>query len=140
MKFSELRQLIEDRGAVNVTCMKGIDDLETYAEPGMRLTITGGDEQHDGVLKLRVSYEDFDEFNKQFESANYFDGNRQPVLTAREAGFYKVKDTIYVMADDEFERFFSTLDSTKLYDQYKAERSNIPYVQWLENKVEQLSK
>lgn len=142
MNFKELSQALPDmtaRGPVVVEFTKGVGDLECYPEKGMRATIVGILEDSDrDVLKLRVSYEKFDEFNKAFESHNYFDRAGQPVLTAREAGYYHVEETIYVMADDDVDKYMKILSngSSSLYDAYVAAKPDISYTLWLENLVQ----
>lgn len=143
MNFKELARTLPEmlaRGPVTVEFVHGIEDLECYPEKGMRATIISiaDDRDHD-VMKMRVSYEKFDEFNKAFESHNYFDRAGQPVLTAREANYYTVEETIYVMASDDINKYMQILSesSTALYDAYRLEAPSISYTLWLENLVQQ---
>lgn len=68
-----------------------VEDLESYAEPGMRATLTGGKMSHETLI-LDVNYAPFDEFNRAFEPKNYYDKSGAPTLTAREANPYKPQD------------------------------------------------
>lgn len=141
MNFRDLQRTLPEmkaRGSVTVEFVPGVEDLECYPEKGMRATVISVVDDNDtGVLKLRVSYEKFDEYNKSFESYNYFDKARQPVLNARSAGYYTVEETIYVMANDKIEKYMRVLydNSTALYDAYRLEAPGISYTLWLENKV-----
>lgn len=77
-----------------------IEDLEDYAEDRMRATITGikkwdGDNA-DACHEISIDYSKFDEYNRQFESYNYWDKLGNATLNAREAGYYTVKDTLYL--------------------------------------------
>lgn len=141
MKMRDLIGLIASRGHVDVEFTSKIHDLETYAEPCMRATLKGVRDDHDGVLRLQVSYEKYDEYNKQFESHNYWgvlSKGQEPSAaqyTARETGWYKVEDHIYVMDTDDVSTYLVILDSTPLYDAWVANNNGLSYVAWLEKLV-----
>lgn len=137
--FTALVVALEQGQRSNVYCKKLIEDLENYAETNMRLTLVsarGGDVND--VVKLQVSYEKYDEFNKSFESKNYFDRGGQAVLNAREAGYYKVNDVMYLMGESNPNDYFVVLEdrTAKLHDAYqKDKRDNESYVEYLERLV-----
>jgi hypothetical protein len=143
MTFNDLKEQffnLRQQGPVNVEFVKAAADyLEAYPEGGMRATILDVQGDEPEVLILRVSYEAFDEYNKAYESHNYYDKTGNPTLTAREADCYTVNENLYVMGVDEIDRFFTLMGATasKLHEQYKAECGDkgITYVQWLEAKV-----
>lgn len=123
-----------------------IDDMESYLEGGMRARIVSIDEEdthrpdlHDHLYKIVFDYSEFDEFNKNFESANYYDRNGVACLTAREAGMYDQKDTIYFGSPElwPFEDFFILLSEkqTKLISSFK-ESGATNYIEWLEGQVD----
>ena len=124
---------------------KNIEDFEVYAENGMRARIVNviEDVHHDNdhenqVHKIVVDYTEFDEFNKQFESSNYWDKNGQACLTAREAGFYKEVETLYFGSPElwPFEDYFTLLDEKKNNLLTEFKRSGFTnYVEWLESLV-----
>ena len=138
MKMCDLITLLQAGKEVDVEFVKGVEDLECYPEPGMRATITGVIPKHDDVLELRVSYLKYDDFNIRFESSNYYDGDHQPVLTAREAGYYSLKESLYVMADDDVSKFMTFLNHNELFETWNASLKEVSYVAWLENRVRQL--
>jgi hypothetical protein len=74
---------------------KGIEGHEVYAEPGMKGLVTEVRKFDDDVFKVTVYYAPFEDHNKNFEKANYYDKHGSPTLTAREAGFYSVKEDIH---------------------------------------------
>lgn len=121
-----------------VTFKDGISEKESYAEAGMRARIVGlSAPDRDGVLKLFFDFAEFDVHNTAFESANYYDKNQKPVLTARQAGFYKPQDHMYFDLDEQLSELMVLEDpaATALFDAYKAEGSTLSYVAWLEHKV-----
>ena len=116
-----------------------IDDYEYYAEAGMRATITDVTVQNsnpkDMVIKVGVSFVDFDEYNKKYESSNYYNDEGKPKWTAREAGFYEVVGYFY--AGNNVHDVLKLADpaSRKLFDLFSADKvsqPNITYVEWLE--------
>jgi hypothetical protein len=142
MNFKDLDHMLSAGIHPVVTCQKKIEDLENYAEPGMRARIIGSTLQHDDVVKLKLDFTDFDEYNKQFESANYFDRTGNPVLTAREAGLYTKVMDCYVMAYEEMEAFMTVTESASLalMNEYKASEFKGAYAEWLELRVQDLAK
>ncbi len=83
--------------------LPAIDDFESYAEGKMRAVVTDivpmytdDPDPREHVYKLFVNYAKYDEYNKQFESANYYDKSGVDCLSARQAGYYSVADCIYM--------------------------------------------
>lgn len=116
---------------------KGIEELESYAEPKMRAHLIAVELQRDDIAVLKVDYSAFDEYNKAFEQANYYDRNGNPTLTAREAGHYTVQEDLYVMASDDLQPRMLTLlpgASLGLIDEFKAS-GHASYVCWLEEQL-----
>lgn len=62
--------------------------------PGMRAKVVSEeeyrDEWDDGPFTLvKLDFSEFESYNAQFESHNYYDNEGSPRLTAREAGCYE---------------------------------------------------
>jgi len=141
--FKELAELLVNGATVDVECRARVEDLEDYADKGMRLTITGIRSDHDEVAVLAVSYAKYDEHNKAFEKRNYYDKTGTPCLNAREAGFYKEQDSMYVMDTDNPNDFFISIDdnSNKWIKSYLEHRGkDETYVAFLERILNQVSK
>jgi hypothetical protein len=120
-------------------------DLECYPEAGMRAKVVSAilsedsKDPYNRVFKVVINFEQFDEFNRQFESANYFDKSQRPTLTAREAGFYKQVDTLY-LSDEVYgpwsDIFTVVGEKAKaLFASYVASKVDMSYVEWLEEKA-----
>lgn len=81
------------------------DEAGDYAEPGMKAQMLSIEIVEDSldpavqVWKVRLDYSVFDGHNKKLESADYFDSNRVPCLTAREAGMYRPIDWLYINSE-----------------------------------------
>ena len=123
----------------DVQFTKKIEDTEWYAEDKMRGTITSVKVQDsdpaDPVILFGVSFAKFDDFNRQFESNNYYDNHGQACLDARAAGFYKVEDSVYLGRD--YAECFTLLGTgtealLRMFAVDKAAQPHITYVQWLE--------
>ena len=96
-----LMQALADRGAVIEFGPHVGRDVDVYAEPGMRARLKGF--RFHEVYECEVATFDFSEFeehNRPLEKAGWYDKDGNPTLTAREAGFYKPQDTMYVNLDD----------------------------------------
>lgn len=124
-----------------ITFTKEVDELEAYPEAGMRARVISAVQKHDDIIVLRVDYTDFDEFNEQFETANYYDGDGNATKTARESGHYTPQEDLYIGLDAEIP--FSIVESNrlKLYDQYRQHNKDFPgtsYVQWLEDQIAEI--
>lgn len=81
---------------------KRIEDWECYADPHMRARVTGyrynpdGDTDPDQIIhEVFFDFSEFAEYNKRYEQNNYWDKNGNPTLTAREAGCYTLKESIW---------------------------------------------
>lgn len=137
MLGKELADLIASGARPVVTFTAHVLDMEIYLEPGMRGRLVSASHRHDGMFKLEVDLTEFDEFNKQFESANYFDKAGVACLTAREAGYYpEGNESFYAMLDQPADYLALEDDSRlQLYRDYLASGSSLNYVQWLEDRV-----
>lgn len=132
----------------DVRFVKGIEDMESYPEPGMMATIIDVDESamhysdpKERVLKIRFSYEKYDAQNLEFESANYYDKNHRPCLTARQANYYTVEESIYFGCPSiwPFSDYFEILNGDEISDLVKLfderEDKSVRYVTWLETEL-----
>lgn len=133
-----------------------MSEAGSYIEPGMRATILGGGRPlspltksnvvewnpanpHHNRIKFMVSLAGFDVYNKQFESSDFFDKDGVPCLTAREAGWYKETQYVYLNPAEIFE-LIQPLDGvcsdiSALFSEYTNSESNLTYTQWLESQL-----
>ena len=137
MNAKDFAKLVNSGIRPVVTFKASVDDKEGYWEANMRGRITAARDNGDDVMELTVDVTEFDEFNKPFESANYYDKNQNPTLTAREAGFYKAVDTMYFDANEDVGQVLTVEDdsSIKLFNEYRESGSDLSYVTWLERQV-----
>lgn len=125
-----------------------IEDMEAYPEDGMRARIVSIKEQdthmedkHDHLFIITFDYSEYDEYNKQFETANYYGSMNTRVAdkTAREVGQYHLQEKIYFGSPElwPFDEYFTLLNekSVALYNKFKAS-SSLNYVEWLEKMVD----
>jgi hypothetical protein len=137
MTANEFAGLVTDGIHPVIEFKKDIEDIESYAEPGMRARAVGVATTNDNGVKFSLDFTEFDDFNKAFEQANYYDKKGRPTLTAREAGFYKGVETYFFEVQDETDKYFEVVKSRSLdlYERYKSSKEGVSYVQWLEAKV-----
>lgn len=105
--FAKIHAAVNSEAPCNpyVRFLKGAEGLECYPEEGMyaqvlRSEIGGyeneGTENEMPFYKVKFNFVPFNTHNATKESSNYFDKSGNPVLTAREAGFYEEIQTIYI--------------------------------------------
>lgn len=104
-----LNQIDEFRG-LDIEFKKEAEDFEGYTEEHIRGTIVNAYKKYGDTIVLVVSFEKFDEDNRQHETANYY-GPNGSTLTARQAGYYKVQEEIYIAEELELSGYFSLLNS-----------------------------
>jgi hypothetical protein len=139
MKFKDLLALAKAGAAVSVECKAGVARWDgCYPEKGMRLEVTGGRIDEPDCARLAVDYARFDEFNKAFESSDYRDSSGEGTLTARQAGWYKVQEHIYVDPEEDIDSYFAILadERKSLVEAYAAlPEPKSTYVAWLEQQL-----
>lgn len=140
LTFSQLGTVLEQGKQLAVICKKRVEDLEGYAECHMRAILSALTVQRhdDDVAAVTLDFEQFDDFNKKFESRNYFDKQGNPTLTAREKGEYEVREDYYVMATDLVAEFFTLLGEQQVQLMAEFSENATPresYVAWLERTV-----
>lgn len=135
MKFKELFALAASGATVTVECREGVLRWEgCYPNPGIRFDVESGKITEPDVGQMLVSYSNFDEFNKAFESHDYGKNN----LTAREAGYYKLRESIYVDPEEDISEYLEIVgdERKRLLLRYAALPEPKPsYVGWLESLV-----
>lgn len=113
------------------------DDTDSYPEKGMlarvrevKLYDEGDDYAYVGV---KLDYTDFEEHNRQFESASYFDGHGNPICTAHEAGMYEPVETVYLNVGNDRDYFCLANQNAGLFERFQQERQEgQTYTMWLE--------
>lgn len=78
-----------------------INDYEDYPEEGMKariLSVSFDRNSHvaDRTHRIEFDYSVHDAHNLVRETANYYDADSVPCLTARQAGFYREKDYFFI--------------------------------------------
>lgn len=118
---------------------KKVEDLEDYAESGMKARLTGFHFDGEDVAVLSFDFETFKDYNASFESRNYYDKNGKPTLNAHEAGFYKPVQDMYFPCDlQEILSYMNVLVNDKkdaLVEQFQNANTDEGYVEWLENRL-----
>lgn len=136
--IADIAELVRAGARPVITFRAGIADIEGYAEAGMRARLVRASEaDRDGCIKLTFAFPEFDEHNVAFESANYYDKQGKPTLTAREAGYYKPEDDAYFMATDALENLLvpDGAEAVALLTEFKESGFKGTYVAWLESQL-----
>lgn len=137
MNMIDFAQQIKAGRQPVVTFLPGIGDKEAYPEAGMRAKAIRASLQSDNVVVITFSYADFDDFNKAFETANYYGAGREGNKTAREAGYYKVEEQLFFDQDELAANLFTVENDATLalFAEYRAAGTVGSYTQWLEEQL-----
>jgi hypothetical protein len=150
MKIEDIIEQVNQTGQpVNIEFSKqkdkqyGVEDLECYANPGMRARITGGLNKGDDASIIHVDYAPFEEHNRGFETADYWgrgENGQQALMDARAAGKYKAEDKLYTPSSIEMDQLFTVLDGSTnaLIKEWRDSDQKDGYVRYLEIQVIQL--
>jgi hypothetical protein len=141
MLFSELISMPALVGK-SIEFNADIEEMEGYPEKGMRATIRsirkGGDNGDTCVIEFDYSL--FDEYNKQFETHNYYGKDRVASLSAREAGYYKPQEKMYFYQgdvwtgkSDEYFSFLCDMNDLALLKEKFEKSGESSYMGWLES-------
>lgn len=115
---------------------------DSFLEVGMRTRLTSYEKDGEGYVFSADFSEFFDE-NKPLMSANYYDENGVPCLTAEQAGQIPkgMKEYVYVDSNADADTLeLVSSDRLELHNQYlnevpEQDREGTSYIYWLENKV-----
>lgn len=148
MDAAAMRDLVQSGIHPVVEFLSEIEHQEGYAEKGMRGRLISAGEDF-GMVVLTVDVGEFADFNRSLESANHYDKDGVPRLTAREAGMYPESghERVYLASDqasgidesfdESFDEVFRVLDAEALalYQEYQRLGSELSYIAWLEQQV-----
>ncbi len=123
-----------------------IEEMEANCDPNQRARIvsvreedTNSLDKYEHVYVITFDYSEFEEYNDNFASSNYYDKDQRPILTAREAGQYSTQEDVYFGSPDiwPFEDYFTPLGDKAfaLIEKFK-QSGETNYIAWLENQVE----
>lgn len=126
-----------------VEILPGMEEHEVdYLEPGMLMRITRIDEREEDFTVVHYDVSEFEDRNRPLETANYYDKNGSPCLTAREAGHFKPKDTAYLPGIDSYGKLFKVADSEgaeRLAEAFaQRDDKTMTYLAWCEKEIMRL--
>jgi hypothetical protein len=135
MKTSELKQLLVT-GPLAIEFGVEAEVLEGYVERGMRATLIGVTLESDDVTKITVDYTAFEEHNIPLEQANYYDRRGYPILTARQAKQYSVKEDYFLSSTESIDSILTLLGEaeSELIREFRNSGAK-SYVCWLEEQL-----
>ena len=125
MSVSELYTAVNSINPVQpvIRVLEGIETFEGYLEPGMVARVVGAKLDGDDVIIFDLVLTEFEEHNKQFEKANYFDKNGEACLNAREANCYSEEMKIFTdkgLDSGFFAEYLNQKDENSLKDPVKT--------------------
>ena len=122
-----------------------VGEKEGYARSGMRARIVSVRREYhdepleDQMLVITFDYSEFDGYNRNFESSNYYDDVGIACLTARQAGMYEENEDLYFGVPELYQlldKEFKLLDerAITLIAQFRESGAD-NYVNWLESQI-----
>lgn len=114
---------------------KGIEEMETIIDGGMRGRFIGFVEQNDGCIKLRFEIKEFEAFNVPLMQANYFDKDGNPTQRAIDTNYYPKDGVEEIFWTLDTQIPLEIIDENTLFQEYVAIGSEKSYVLWLENQL-----
>jgi hypothetical protein len=141
--FTELAQIIRSGVVFQVQMKKLIESCDSYPEENMRATIAGEViDTEDNFFRILFDYTAYDEYNKAFESSNYYDKNGKACLTARQSGYYQIKETLWFRGDSNPNDYFEVIPGSqskwmKLFMKERLDEET--YAHFLERKLDEMT-
>jgi len=142
MKMINLRDKVSNGYRPVVRFKKHIEDVESYFEGFMKARIVNVGHLDDDAFSFVFNVSEFNDYNAEYESSDYYDTMGVPRLTATEANMHPCRnhmcETVYFATDATVEGWFEIVSdaSTELYKRYENDtKSHLSYVDWLEAKV-----
>lgn len=106
--YKLLAQMLSQGIKPVVTFKSGIDDKEGYPSANMRARIIGiSSSDPDDLFKLTFDYDGFEGINIPLEPSNYWDKNKKPCLTCKEAGYYTPQELLYFDVPEPLDSCFT---------------------------------
>lgn len=108
MTIRQLRERVHNGEVIIVRFNDNIEKWESCIDSGMMAEIVNieSPDEYD-TSKVLFDLNKFDEYNDRFAQRNYYDKNGEPILTAKEAGFYPRNgiESVWFDIDSEIEEF-----------------------------------
>lgn len=90
---------------------KAAEDLETQFDYKMRAQLVAIRIVRENMVVFTCDDSKWTTYNDDFASANYYDKEGKPCLTAKQAGYYHVRQDVYVMTTDDPNKFFRLINT-----------------------------
>ena len=133
---AKLFELVKSGLTPQITFTAECEAMEGYPEAGMKARVLAVTAEDRDIYRVKADFQSFDEHNKAFESANYYDKNGIATLTARQVGFYKPVDDFYLTPDEGPEYFaIDDAKSVELFERFNKSGYTGTYIQWLEEQL-----
>lgn len=140
MDVEILKQLVKE-GKNPLVRLTGELWDDSFGQKGMIARVTKAvDEPHDDLVSFTFDYNENREHNLKLDNPNWFIGSSGKTGTAIEAGHFEnpnnlIEDVIFDPSDPVP---VELVEENTILVEYLASESEVPYVEWLEAKLEKL--
>lgn len=137
MKTQDLMKLVVQGNQPLVRLTGELWD-ESFGQAGMIARVKSALEKHDNTVSVLFDYEEHRAHNVALDKPNWFLGDGDKMGTALEAGMFKdgLDEVVYFEEGQELP--FELAEEETPLTEYLESGSEVPYVQWLEAKLEEL--
>ncbi len=139
MAIKDLAAEVRAGKQFDIELTKAVRDQESYAEPGMRGRIVSVIDEGDGVARVQINLQPYDQHNDQLALPNYYDKFGNATLTGKQAGRYPKDhiESIWMNWTDQASEYFVMLEPSQAeaYSTYLRAANEQSYVAWLESQL-----
>lgn len=143
MTVKDFIDKLKESPGTRLICKEGVEEQETILDPGMFVRVRSVQWETEGFYRLHCDASPWEAHNKSVASHDYFDRNGTPGLNAWEAGYWKEGQCslfLYEGANPSELLVVADSESDQLYERWRAEAPNTPYVIWLEERLARLER
>lgn len=142
MKGIEILNLLEKGVHPIVRFNEVVEDLELQFDRNQMGRIVNAFKNKYGEIEIAISEKEYGEYNKSIEQANWpslKDFNASPTLRYSDEHTRKEIETLCYCENDEIHEFSIVEDCyQELLDEYLASKSDLSYLDWLQEKILEL--
>lgn len=139
MNLSTLNQKLKSLIGKTVVFNKNAEELEDYAEEGMKARILDFTIEDSEVTIIKFDFDCYKDHNAYYESSNYYDEFGKPTLNAHQAGCYEAISKMFFPSNfDEIFSYMVILSKDRkddLHIMFREENTTETYLEWLENRL-----
>lgn len=141
MNVQDFIDKVKASPGTRLVCGEGVEEQETILNPGMFVCVRSVQWDEDGFYRLNCDASPWEAHNKKVASRDWIDRDGKGGVDAWEAGYWKDGQCwLFLSEDGNPSELLAFVNSTgdRLYEQWRAEAPDTPYIAWLEERLARL--